>query len=117
MKRVCLSCGRKFSYWESKIQHVTHNSNSECYSHGVNNIEQKLSTEMYCLWSQNQKIRKGMYHFHLVVERMIDHIGQENVAYSSNVPELTLNVPMHPPDYFTQLSRDKFDSNDVLIVD
>ena len=80
-------------------------------------MERKLTIEMYRLWRENQKIRKGMYHFHLVVERMIDHIGHENVTYSSNVPELTLNVPMPPPDYFTQLSRDEFDINDVLIVD
>ena len=105
MKRECLSCGRKFSYWESKIQHVTNSPNTNCYSQGANNIEQKLSNEMYRLWQENSKIRKGMYRFHLVLESMIEQTQRENVTYSSNVPELTLNVPMPPPGYFTQVTR------------
>ena len=102
-----------FSFWESKIQDVTPSPHSKCFTHGANNIEKKLSNEMYRLWHEIPRIRKRMYRFHLVLEEMIELTQNENISYSSNVPGLTLKVSMPPPDYFNNVNWDEYSVEEV----
>ena len=117
LKRECASCGKAFCLWSPKIQHVSPSHNEECFTSGANNIEKTLSNEMYGLCQEITRILKRNGRFHSVLEQMIDLTQNKNISYRSNVPGLTLKVQMPPPDYFTQVNRDEFDVNDVLLVD
>ena len=84
LKRECANCGKGFDKWYSKIQHVS--SSPECAESGADNIEKKLSNEMYALSQQISRIRKKNGRFYSVIEKMIDLTQNENISYSSNVP-------------------------------
>ena len=111
------SCGNVFRLWSSKIQHVSSSHKEECFTSGANNIEKKLSNEMYGLCQEFPRIQKRMHRFHSVSEQIIDLAQNKNISYSSNVPGLTLKVSMPPPDYFNKGTRDEYNVDDVQIED
>ena len=113
----CAGCKRAFRMWYSKIQHVSSAQKEACHTYGANNIEKKLTNEMYRMCQEFPLINKRMYRVHSVLGEIIESNQKKNRPYRSDVIGLPLNVPMHPPDYFTKENRDKFSLEEVQNVD
>ena len=99
LSRDCLGCGRQFTYWYSKMQHVGSSGKQACYSSGAGNFEAKLWNVHYDLTRKVSKIRKRTGKFHTVIDRMIGITQNTDMTDFSQLP-LSLKASMPPPDYF-----------------
>ena len=99
LSRDCLSCGRPYPMWYSKMQHVSNIERPGCHASGAGALEVKLWNIHYELTRSVSKIKKRTGKFHTVIDRMIDIEQHTDIADFSQLP-LSLTASMPPPDYF-----------------
>ena len=113
----CAGCKRAFRMWYSKIQHVSSAHKEACHTYGANNIEKKLTNEMYRMCQDFPLINKRTYRVHSVLEEIIESNQKKNRPYRSDVIGLPLNVPMPPPEYFRSVNWDEYHIDEVEQAD
>ena len=90
---TCHGCGKTFKLWSAKMQHIGTPKYDECATEGANNIEKKLSNEIYVAANSIPYVRKRNGRLYAVLETLI---GMRKEAYIPPAQAFNLAVPLPP---------------------
>ena len=77
---------------------------SACYATSANNIEKRLSSDIYDLTSSVPRLRKKSGRLYAVLETLVE---LKSEAYSPPAQAFNLSVPLPPPEHFAGVHLDE----------